>query len=165
VSSLVENVMAIAILTPDGHVRQAGFTTSEGARWQRGLLSVYAHCAILGGFDKPYVLPADSPDEDHTSDAQDAQDGDSSDGEGDEVDGEPAVREDDVAEMEEQCMSLAFEGIDLTNQACAKNAPVGFVSFPETGPDLLPIAIPDDGGALEDTDATDDAVLRWVLGL
>jgi hypothetical protein len=154
VSSLIEAVMVIAVMTPEGHVRRASFVTGEGAHWQRTLLSIFVHCAMLGGFDKPYLLPTKPLDEiDILSTAEDGLDGnETADEEGEII--SARISQDDADELEEQCVDLALTMAaemavpENEGNARRKKVPAGFVAFPSvataasTATQLPPIPIP-----------------------
>ncbi|KAG6905084.1 hypothetical protein DXG01_005192, partial [Tephrocybe rancida] len=61
VDSVPEQMMAIEMMKTNRTTRPANFLTKECARLHRLWLSVIAHCAILGGLDKPYQPMALAP--------------------------------------------------------------------------------------------------------
>jgi hypothetical protein len=185
VSSLIETVMTIAVMTPEGQVRRAGFVDQEFARLQRGLLSTFAHSAILGGFDQPYKPPQEPLDEKSTlsNDEEEQEEGEGGEEEGG---GDPAgpsqiddANDDDMEEFEDQCEELAVASAECmaeeptleksteNSRSRKKKAPPGFVSFPE---DFDNSQLPPLETFVEDEPSADlafgeDPILRPVVSL
>ncbi|KAG6843947.1 hypothetical protein H0H87_011483 [Tephrocybe sp. NHM501043] len=106
VGTVVEQVLTLEMRTSEGGTRLANFLTGECARLHHLWLSAFAHSAILGGFDRDYVLPNTPLSETvQEGDASSVVDGETGDGEASIYEHAPDDEE-EIIELEEETEAL-----------------------------------------------------------